>query len=225
MRVWSGYDINMIARTKNGEVGLDLQLPKSLSQCGLIWQGNNKWVEEGDREVRRIVKIIHLKGMRAVLGWGLSLGFLPVLQGSRLRYHRTPPSACLDVFEEPSDYRASFSSPTNFDSMNCLSVSALRESFTGYVNGMVPDIVRWFERVQSLEDVEHELEKQSSSKDWAYRIRSPKPAFVLAYVRAARGDLEAAKQFLDNVALDSWTTDQLKKFREALATAGPSQSI
>lgn len=215
----------MIAGTRNDEDGLNLHLPKGLSRFGLIWQGDNKWVEEGDTEVRRIVKIIHLKGMRAVLGWGFSLGFLPVLQRSRLRYHRTPHSACLDAFEEPSDYRASFSTPTDFASINCLNVSSFKDSFPGYAHGVVPDIVRWFERIQSLEDIEQELEKQNSSKDWAYRIRNPKPAFALAYVRAARGDLEAAKQFLDRAALDSWTDDQLEQFREALANARPGQII
>ena len=174
---------------------MEVDLPVSLSRFGLAWQGNFKWVEAGDSTVRRIVQINHKKGRTAVLGWGLSLSFLPALQGSRLVYHRTTRYARLDVFEEPLNFRESFSRFTNFEFIDCRE-GFIRPSFVEYVVQTAPEAVGWFERIKSLEDVEQELERQAQSKDWAYRIRSPKPAFVLAFVKASRGDLKTAEQLL-----------------------------
>jgi len=191
----SAYNIGMTVGSRIVEDGEEVDLPSSFSRFGLVWRGKYKWAEACDTPIRRIFQIRYLKGNTAVLSWGLSLSFLPVLQGSRLVYHRTARSARLDVREEPRDFRASFSSPTRFEYINC-SEEFFRSSFAKYLIRITPEAVGWFERVRSLEDVEHELERQALNKDWAYRIRSPKPAFVLAFVKASRGDLKTAEQLL-----------------------------
>jgi len=205
----------MAVSDSNGKGSFDVDLPASLSRFGLVWQEKYKWAELGDSPVRRVFQIRYLKGKTAVLSWGLSFSFLPVLQGSRLVYHRTARSARLDVREEPKDFRASFSSPTRFEYIDCYD-EFFRSSFAKYLIRIAPEAVSWFEQIRSLEDVERELESQAQSSDWAYRIRSPKPAFVLAFVKAARGDLKTAEQLLLRSIPEAIDPDVLAAIKLAL---------
>jgi hypothetical protein len=217
--------MSMTVSDSSGKGDPEVDLPASLSRFGLVWQEKYKWAEADDAAVRRVFQISYLKGKCAVLSWGLSLRFLPVIQGSRLVYHRTARSARLDVREEPRDFRASFSSPTRFNSINCFE-EFFSSSFAKYLTHVAPEAVGWFERIRSLEDVELELERQAQSMDWAYRIRSPKPAFVLAFVKAARGNLKMAEQLLLRSVPEAIDPDMLACIKLALAkTASQSASM
>ena len=80
---------------------LDEFVSPRLSRYRTMWRGDNPWVEEGERPVRRMVRFLPLKGARGLLSWGYSLGLVPLISGNCLRYHRTFKSARVDVFEWP----------------------------------------------------------------------------------------------------------------------------
>jgi hypothetical protein len=135
-----------------------------------------------------------LKGAGAVFTRGLSLGFVALVSGSRVTYHRTFKSARPDVFDWPDSYRASFSG-TRFQGIE-RRTHAFGRSLAQYPPTVVPDLVSWFERMRTIDDVEVQLPRQIASPLSAYRGHSPRQNHVLAFVRAARGDLTAAREIL-----------------------------
>jgi hypothetical protein len=195
---------------------LHLLLSPKLSELGVLWRGDDHWVEPGDSAIHRIVRLVRLKGLDAVITWGVSLSLVPALSASRVVYHRTMRAARLDVFEWPQSYRESFSGSVLFARVDCRN-DFFERSLTEYFSGIAPELAGWFERVRSIESIDQELERQVRSPELAYRLHHPSPAFVLAFVKAARGDLSTAERMLAATLPDSTDGEQLTALRLALA--------
>jgi hypothetical protein len=174
---------------------LDVLVTPKMRELGLRWRGDYSWVEPGSLAIRRIVTCCLLKGAGAVFSWGLSLGFVPLLSGSRVTYHRTFKSARPDVFEWPASYRVGFSAAGPFQRIETWT-SIFERSLAQYLPTVVPDLVSWFERVQTIDDIEGELRRQIVNPFPAYRTHYPRQTHVLAFVRAAAGDLTEGREIL-----------------------------
>ncbi len=195
----------------------DFVTPK-LAKLGLQWRNDNSWVEPGDIAIRRIVRFVPLKGISAVMEWGLSLSFVPHFSGRRLVYHKTFRAARFDLFEWPRSYRESFSGSIHFARVDCRN-EVFRNSMESYFHSIIPEIDGWFNRVRSLETIEMELEQQIENPDLSYKVHHPSPMFVLAFARAATGQTETAKKLLSNTHHDSWDEMQVNALQLALAKA------
>ena len=62
----------------------DFVTPK-LAKLGLQWRNDNSWVEPGDIAIRRIVRFVPLKGISAVMEWGLSIELRAAFLGKKTR--------------------------------------------------------------------------------------------------------------------------------------------
>jgi hypothetical protein len=209
----------MAMSTNRTSQSLNTILSPKFADFGLVWRDDGCWVEPNDTTIRRIVRFARLKGDSAVIEWGLSLNFVPTLSGLRLVYHRTWRAARLDVFESPRSYRQSFSGAVSFERIDCRD-GFLDGSLAQYFSTIAPELVDWFDRVRSIEGVGQELERQVQSPDSVYRIHHPSPSFVLAFVKAARGDMAGAKSSLEDALGGSTNVEQAAKLRSALAKLG-----
>ncbi len=79
-----------------------LSLP--LTQRGFEQIGPQKWVRSTKEAIRELVVLIRGKGGGLSPAWGFSLDFVPHIAASKVRWHRTPKSALLDLRYDPVDY-------------------------------------------------------------------------------------------------------------------------
>jgi hypothetical protein len=197
---------------------LDAMLSPRFAALGVLWRGDYKWVEPGGIPVRRVISFLQLKGSAAVISWGLSLNFVPELSPSGIAYHRTARSARPDVFDWPASYRNSFSNPGWFAHIDCRD-AIFEQSLNSYSSGIAPELTDWFERVRSVESIEEELERQVRRPELAYRLHCPSPMFVLAFVKARRGDLESAESLLLRACAATGDQHRLDDLRKCLRNA------
>jgi len=183
---------------------LDRIISPRLSQFGVVWRGDNNWVAAGSVAIRRVLRLLPLKGSRAVISWGYSLSFVPHISGTQLLYHKTFKSARLDVFDWPASYARSFSEATSFESID-LFTGRFESSLNEYFDAEIANVALWFERVRDLTGIEVELRRQIASASLAYRLHYPSPSYILPFVVAARGDIQEAEMlaqvgFTENAA-------------------------
>jgi hypothetical protein len=172
---------------------LDELVSPRLSHLGVTWRGDYFWVEEGATPMRRVVGFYLLKGASAVMAWGYSLSFVPLVAGSRLQYHRTFKSAHPTVFEWPESYARSFSG----GGMNFRKVIVLAGEFestlASFLDAELPVLAAWLARVQSLQAIEEELRRQIATPSFGYRVHHPQQDYVLPF---ARIDLDLHAQLI-----------------------------
>jgi hypothetical protein len=195
---------------------LDASLSPKLAEFGVLWRKDGNWVEPGDIPIRRVIKFALLKGTSAVIEWGLSLTFVPAVSGSQVIYHRTWRAARLDLFEYPESYRRSFSGLRSFERVDCRD-EFFEPSLIEYFHRIAPEIAGWFERNGTIEAIEQELEAQVRSQDCAYRVHHPRPLFVLAFLKAAKGDLALANNMLTESLDDNSDAETVAALLQALA--------
>jgi hypothetical protein len=196
---------------------LNERLSPQFERLGLSWRGDYYWVEHGDLSCRRVVRFALLKGLSAVLTWGLSFSFVPSISGGRISYHRTFKSASLDLFEGTHVYASGCSSPTSPERVS-LQVDRFDQSLADYIGEVLPMVVSWFDRVRSLDEIAAEAERQMYALRWGNPTHHPAPAYVLAFVRAAQGQVDAGREILKHAlgAIDddlAWLENALESAR------------
>lgn len=72
-----------------------------LSPMGFESHRQLVWVRSADAPIRQVFKLELLKGAGLDFAWGLSLDFVPHVSGSRVKWHRTPKTAMLDLGVRP----------------------------------------------------------------------------------------------------------------------------
>jgi hypothetical protein len=195
---------------------LNERLSPQFERLGPIWRGDYYWVEQGNLSCRRVVRFALLKGLSAVLNWGLSFSFAPSISGSQISYHRTFKSARLDLFEGTHVYASGCSSPTSAERVS-LQVGRFDQSLADYIGEVLPLVVSWFDRVRSLDEIAAEAERQMHAPRRG-PTHHPAPAYVLAFVRAAQGNVDAGQEILKH-ALGAIDDDLWLRLENALESA------
>jgi hypothetical protein len=133
---------------------LKVELDAQIAPLGFEKSGENVWVNSATVPYRKIIQLTSIKGASNSLLWGYSFDFCPVVDSSctKLRWARTPKSACAMLLYDPIDYwneneqnwRISpFSSKEeNMKNLQRL-LNAAREYFHKIVN--LKDIIQEFE--------------------------------------------------------------------------------
>lgn len=191
---------------------LDERLSPQFDRLGLTWRGDYYWVEPGDFSSRRVVRFAQLKGLSAVLTWGLSFSFVPSISGARITYHRTFKAASLDLFEGTHVYASDCSSPTPPERIS-LHLDRFDLSVAHYVGEVLP-----VDRVRGLDDTANEAERQMRALRPGNPTRHPSPAYVLAFVRAAQGQVDAGREILKH-AMGTMDDDLWLRLEKALNSA------
>jgi hypothetical protein len=75
----------------------------SLGREGFVDVGSLKWVRSADAPIRQLFCFFRWKGGMLASSWGLSLDFVPHVARSRLKWHRTPKSAIMDLRVDSRD--------------------------------------------------------------------------------------------------------------------------
>jgi hypothetical protein len=75
----------------------------SLGVDGFVNVGPLKWVRSVDAPIRQLFCFFQWKGGMLAPSWGLSLDFVPHVAGSRLKWHRTPKNAIMDLRVDSRD--------------------------------------------------------------------------------------------------------------------------
>jgi len=75
----------------------------SLGGDGFVNVGPLKWVRSADAPIRQLFCFFQWKGGMLAPSWGLSLDFVPHVAGGRLKWHRTPKSAIMDLRVDSRD--------------------------------------------------------------------------------------------------------------------------
>jgi hypothetical protein len=75
----------------------------SLASEGFEEAGPLRWVRSADAPIRQMFCFSQWKGGQIAPSWGLSLDFVPHIVGGRLKWHRTPKSAMLDLCVDSRD--------------------------------------------------------------------------------------------------------------------------
>ncbi len=130
------------------ESELGVHFDSSLAALGFQRFAGRRWVRDTKVPIREVLTLKALKGQQYVVTWGVSLDFVPHVQGTKLRWHRTSASVHEDLGIDPMDFpdrgRASrlLFSRSNTASLSAdvqrVSVAAIDESGA------------WFERVRDI---------------------------------------------------------------------------
>jgi hypothetical protein len=76
-----------------------------LSAVGFAWVADLKWVRNRTPLIRDIVEAYGGRQGRRATRWGVSLDFVPHVEGTAIRWHRTAKSARIDLGYDPSNFR------------------------------------------------------------------------------------------------------------------------
>jgi hypothetical protein len=83
---------------------LDRTFGRTLAAEGFTAVRPRFWVRPGPPPVRHLVRIEALKGARYAPAWGISLDYVPHVEGRHVRWHRTNRSARFDLIYDTVDH-------------------------------------------------------------------------------------------------------------------------
>lgn len=183
----------------------------SLASDGFEEVGSLQWVRSADAPIRQVFCFMQWKGGVLSPSWGLSLDFVPHIAGGRVKWHRTPKSAMLDLVVDSRD-RA-------LDIPYHHGPEPIRERAPQVVEGAVAVAKLLWDKHRTINSL---LEgfmwaKQYYKTDVGFYMRVQHP-LALAFVYAKSGELEKANRELDEhgPGLDD---DENEKLRLALIAA------
>ena len=166
----------------------DIVTPR-LARFGIAWCGDYRWVQAGDTPIRRIAQFNLMKGAGGIMSWGYSLSFVPAIVGGRLAYHRSAQNARKDIFEFESSYVENVNGGPRYREV-FREARQLDATLDRYLQEVIPQMQDWWDNVGDIERIERELEQQQRTRQFHH----PSPTYVLSFVKAARGDREAAQR-------------------------------
>jgi len=187
----------------------------SLAADGFEEAGPLKWVRSADAPVRQVFSFQQWKGGVLAPSWGLSLDFVPHVSGSRIKWHRTPRSAMLDLRVDARE--PALELPYHHGTRPIVDRAA------DVVAGAVA-------RARALWAMGHALDDLIRAFDWTKKYYAATPGLgfynfvqhpvALAFTYARLGKLAEANRELD----EYWTDrDELKaELRRLVADAAPA---
>lgn len=164
------------------------------------YDGNYTWYGQWQEDMRPVMKIFLLKGCSGILEWGWNFDFLPEYHSGRMQYFRTE--------KNPKPQLRTF--PSGFIDMKewrqylfpcCSSDMALLVRKIGQVwKKTLPEIRKWYLRVNSPESMIGELDRQIEYGKY-YHIFDPEQAYIKAFLLARTGQSQEALHCLEKTCL------------------------
>jgi len=157
-------------------------------------------VRKVSEDVAHVIKLQALKGLAYAVWWGVSLSYVPHVQGGRVRWHRTPKAARLDLFETPFDYfdlaDKDRDASEHFFAYNGHRLEYLRETMTRMWNVVDDPIRSWFADTLDLVGVLARAEEHRH-RAWRGPGHDPDPRLVCAFTLARLGRGSDARDVLE----------------------------
>jgi len=164
------------------------------------------YAREVTGDVAHVVKLQAVKGLTYTVWWGVSLSYLPHVQGGRVRWHRTLKAARLDLFETPFDYFELTHEDREETGRFCAyaghRIEYLRESMTRAWSAVDDPIRSWFAGMQDVASVLAKAEEQRT-RQWRGPRHDPDPRLVCAFTLDRLGRGADARDVLDAYLRDS----------------------
>lgn len=151
------------------------------------------WYSEWNNHCRKVINLFAAKGTMYPIVWGYNYDFIPRLNNQdKFVYHRTEKSFATDI--EDTFYSHVHYDPNTMSRMETLQIRAkyclpsdtnnleiAREYVYDVVKRNIPFMKEWFSRVQTIEDVVEELDRQiAQSIAFEHRYSLYTKAFLLA---------------------------------------------
>lgn len=173
-----------------------------------------------DADIIHVMKMQAVKGASYTVRWGVSLSYVPRVQGERVRWHRTLKSAALDLFEEPLEYLNlqddADAEPDTCFAMNGHGPQYLRETMTRMWSTVDAPVRAWFDGTKDLAGVLLRADEQRA-RTWRGPRHHPDPRLVRAFTLRRLGRDADARAALDEyVATDAVPASEIRVLNEAL---------
>lgn len=195
---------------------LDEILSPRLEQMGLTRSASYTWQDQSTKDIRRGFSYEHLKGGTGTFRWGVNLTFLPFVTNGKIVYHKSAKKYVHHLFEWPDEYENSFLGG-NLDGgiTTHWGQSEARKSINRLFSKYEKRIAAWFDKTTSFENLIDIAEMQTNNKDF-YKIHSPNPQYVLAFLMAKTNQVDAALKQFDS--LGAYELDMNPDLKEKLKT-------
>ena len=97
--------VTMLSAEDVDKIVTDVVSPP-LTSCGFERIDRRKWVRSKKPQIREMISLGTMKGLRLSACWGFSVDFVPHVAAGRIRWHRTPRTARFDLVYDPYDYKS-----------------------------------------------------------------------------------------------------------------------
>lgn len=190
---------------------LNAFLAPQLNELGLIhWNKNYQWSSDfNEFGIKHIVEYISLKGVSGTFQSGNSFNFIPNLnnKGKLIENHST-----LQLFERAKGWHATFESDQNKTNYRVLHWNEhfFDKSLPVIFDKEKNQMVDWFKTNENIEQNIQTALKQMKAGG-AYDIHSPNQKIVLAFLYAKIGELNLAKNTLQDYYKPLIKSDTLLK--------------
>jgi hypothetical protein len=203
-------------------VGLSAQIVADLQVAapeGLQRVADRRWVSEPHDGIRRILEFQALKGAQYSARWGLSVDFVPNLQGARLSWKRTAKTAMFDLCIDPIDVEG------HVPNWCALTADTRDGAMKKIVRAVREQASRDFARINTLHDLRELFQLRAAMR---FRRFGPKnyvqTDLAWGLVEMATGDQEGGAKriaaFCDRFGVPPETPILVKAKREALQHVG-----
>jgi len=180
---------------------LDEILTPGLEKMGLTKASNYLWHEQTLKTIRRGFSYKHLKGASGTFAWGVSIDFLPIVHGSKIKYHKTARNYVHHIFEWPDEYSSSFVGGQLRNGITThFGVKEAKKSIEKLFDRYQPKIIKWFDTTNTVENLIDIAERQVSFGEY-YNIHSPRPKYVLPFLCAKANQIDKAIELFDKLDL------------------------
>ena len=176
----------------------DLISPR-VNKLGLQWDGNYMWFSNSENSIRRVLKYSLLKGEQGTFSWGVCFDFVPTISGTKLNYHRTERSVTLQLFEWTDEYANSFFGGQLADGVTShWGIQTAKKSIHNLFKRYEKKIFDWFENNNNLDSLIQISDHQTKSGG-IYKLNSPSPEYVLAFLLAKTSRIKEAISTFENI--------------------------
>lgn len=211
-----------------GDVYSTFEQISGANEAGFVRLRPGLWTREIDSDVTHVLKLQRLKGAAYNLLWGVSLSYVPVAQGKRLRWHRTPKAADLVLFEDPVDFfeldRAKPKVVELYYTEDGHGPVHLRKTMSRMWSHLSSAVNQWLAEASDIDGVLKKAEEQAA-RQWRSIGHNPDPRLVYAFALKRAARFEEAVGALDRyLALPGTSAEEADLLRKALG-APPNPSL
>jgi len=189
----SAAEIDVVP-AKRVDAILDSTFGAALRAAGFLEIRHRVWARTRIPEITDVFNIHALKGASLSPLWGFSIAFVPHVSAGKVKWHRTPKSARLDVRYDPMDFtRSKEGGDPVLDTL--YGESKLREQASALAPSITTQAASFWGGVKEVVDLRHVLQGLKKMDKEATRFgfyNYPGHPLALAFTHAKLGDRAAA---------------------------------
>lgn len=183
-----------------------------LSEGGFEKAKRGILVRKVDENIAHVIKLQALKGAAYGLAYGISLAYVPYPYAPAVKWHRTPKSASLDLFEQPQEHMrgAGADDETKFTATSTLGEVCFREELGSLWKRISAGVQRWFDETRTLDQVLRRCDEQVAWK-WSGPRHAPGARLVKAFTLARVGRAGEGRAELDEFLRELGEGEEARK--------------